>query len=208
MPKIRGSGRINAVRTSTITGSGVQRRPSTTAYPFLFIALRCDDPTQPGARFCLEGVESVSVGRLPSLTAVREGDELRIGIPDGHVSTSHLRLLAGDGRWTAEDSGSKNGTFLDGRRISREPLGDGALLEVGHTFLLFRAALPGRRSADTTVVCGHWAALGLRIRADLLALDSGCVWGGALTAVRLEDRAVFQQPSLECRGRRVATFCG
>jgi bis(5'-nucleosyl)-tetraphosphatase (symmetrical) len=51
---------------------------------------------------------------------------------------------------------------------------------------------PGRPSAATPIVCGHWAALGLVLRPDLLALDSGCVWGGRLTAVRLEDRAVFQ----------------
>lgn len=51
---------------------------------------------------------------------------------------------------------------------------------------------PRRRSLDTTVVCGHWSALGLKIRPDLLALDTGCVWGERLTAVRLEDRAVFQ----------------
>jgi len=51
---------------------------------------------------------------------------------------------------------------------------------------------PGRASAGTPVVCGHWAALGLVLRPDLVALDSGCVWGGKLTAVRLEDRAVFQ----------------
>jgi bis(5'-nucleosyl)-tetraphosphatase (symmetrical) len=51
---------------------------------------------------------------------------------------------------------------------------------------------PGRPSATTPIVCGHWAALGLVLRPDLLALDSGCVWGGKLTAVRLEDRAVFQ----------------
>jgi bis(5'-nucleosyl)-tetraphosphatase (symmetrical) len=57
--------------------------------------------------------------------------------------------------------------------------------------------VPGRRSAGATVVCGHWAALGLRVRPDLLALDSGCVWGGALTAVRLEDRRVFQQSNVE-----------
>jgi DNA-binding NtrC family response regulator len=148
VPKIRESGRINAVRTGTITGSGVQRRPSTTANPFLFIALRCDDPTQPGARFSLEGVDTVSIGRLPSLSAVREGGELRIGIPDGHVSSAHLRLHAGDGRWTAEDAGSKNGTFLDGRRMTREELADGALIELGHTFLLFRAALAARHRAD------------------------------------------------------------
>jgi bis(5'-nucleosyl)-tetraphosphatase (symmetrical) len=51
-----------------------------------------------------------------------------------------------------------------------------------------------RQSASVTVICGHWAALGLRMRSDLLALDSACVWGGSLTAVRLEDREVFQEP--------------
>ena len=52
--------------------------------------------------------------------------------------------------------------------------------------------VPGRRSRDHTIVCGHWSAMGLRLRDDLLALDSGCVWGRSLTAVRLEDRAVFE----------------
>lgn len=52
--------------------------------------------------------------------------------------------------------------------------------------------MPERRSADHTLVVGHWSALGLALRADLLSLDSGCVWGCALSAVRLEDRALFQ----------------
>ena len=52
--------------------------------------------------------------------------------------------------------------------------------------------VPGRRSEDTVLVTGHWSALGLRIEPNLLALDSGCLWGRHLTAVRLEDRAVFQ----------------
>jgi bis(5'-nucleosyl)-tetraphosphatase (symmetrical) len=52
---------------------------------------------------------------------------------------------------------------------------------------------PGRRARDVTVICGHWAALGLRLRSNLLALDSGCVWGGRLTAVRLRDRRVYQE---------------
>lgn len=52
--------------------------------------------------------------------------------------------------------------------------------------------VPGRASGSQTVVCGHWSALGLKLRPDLLALDSGCVWGGALTALRLDDRRVFQ----------------
>ena len=52
--------------------------------------------------------------------------------------------------------------------------------------------LPGRRSADSVLITGHWSALGLKITPNLLALDSGCLWGGHLTAVRLEDRRVFQ----------------
>jgi bis(5'-nucleosyl)-tetraphosphatase (symmetrical) len=53
-------------------------------------------------------------------------------------------------------------------------------------------AVPGRASRTHTVVCGHWSALGFRREEKLLALDSGCLWGGCLTAVRLEDRKVFQ----------------
>lgn len=52
--------------------------------------------------------------------------------------------------------------------------------------------LPGRQSAEAVLVTGHWSALGLKITPNLLALDSGCLWGGHLTAVRLEDRRVFQ----------------
>ena len=51
--------------------------------------------------------------------------------------------------------------------------------------------VPERRSADTTIIMGHWSTLGLIHRPNLLALDTGCLWGGELTAVRLEDREVF-----------------
>ena len=60
--------------------------------------------------------------------------------------------------------------------------------------------VPGRRSADWTVICGHWSALGLRVESGLIALDSGCIWGGALSAVRIEDRRVFQVPCAGFRG--------
>lgn len=53
-----------------------------------------------------------------------------------------------------------------------------------------------------TVVCGHWSALGVRLTAQLAALDSGCVWGGKLTALRLEDRSLHQVP---CRAAQAST---
>jgi bis(5'-nucleosyl)-tetraphosphatase (symmetrical) len=45
---------------------------------------------------------------------------------------------------------------------------------------------PERASAGQPVACGHWSTLGLVVRPDLLAIDTGCVWGGALTAVRVD----------------------
>lgn len=63
---------------------------------------------------------------------------------------------------------------------------------------------PGRRSADVTVIFGHWSMLGLIDRPRLIGLDTGCVWGGALSAVRLSDRTLFQVscPQAQEPGRR------
>jgi bis(5'-nucleosyl)-tetraphosphatase (symmetrical) len=54
--------------------------------------------------------------------------------------------------------------------------------------------VPGRLTASEPVAFGHWSTLGLVNRPDLLALDTGCVWGGALTAVRVDGgrREVLQ----------------
>lgn len=45
---------------------------------------------------------------------------------------------------------------------------------------------PGRATEGVPIAFGHWSTLGLIDRADLLALDTGCVWGGQLTAVRVD----------------------
>lgn len=57
------------------------------------------------------------------------------------------------------------------------------------------------RNDREAIVCGHWSALGLKLTDKIAAIDSGCVWGGQLSALRLEDRALFQVP---CRGYQVA----
>lgn len=51
---------------------------------------------------------------------------------------------------------------------------------------------PGRRSASARILFGHWSTLGLMVREDVVALDTGCLWGGQLTAFRLEDARCFQ----------------
>jgi bis(5'-nucleosyl)-tetraphosphatase (symmetrical) len=56
-------------------------------------------------------------------------------------------------------------------------------------------AQPGRRSANATVLCGHWSAVQLMLAPRIAMLDSGCLWGGTLTALRLDDARLFQVPS-------------
>lgn len=55
---------------------------------------------------------------------------------------------------------------------------------------------PGRRTADVPVAFGHWSTLGLLDRPNLLGLDTGCVWGGQLTAARVDGptREIIQVP--------------
>lgn len=60
--------------------------------------------------------------------------------------------------------------------------------------------VPNRASARTTIVFGHWSTLGLVNKPRVLALDTGCVWGGRLTGVRLRDRAVYQVGCPTARG--------
>ena len=48
--------------------------------------------------------------------------------------------------------------------------------------------VPGRRTAQDTVVFGHWSTLGPLARCDVVAMDTGCVWGGCLSALRLDPQ--------------------
>ncbi len=51
-----------------------------------------------------------------------------------------------------------------------------------------------RAAAEAMIVFGHWSQLGLKLTDRVAGLDSGCVWGGALSALRLEDRWLVQVP--------------
>jgi bis(5'-nucleosyl)-tetraphosphatase (symmetrical) len=60
----------------------------------------------------------------------------------------------------------------------------------------------GRKTRGTTVIFGHWSALGFRQGKDFVALDSGCVWGESLTALRLDDGQVFSERCIDPLGAR------
>ncbi len=58
-------------------------------------------------------------------------------------------------------------------------------------------AFPNAAWRTHTIVFGHWSALGLDLGPHHIALDTGCVWGRSLTAIRLDDRMVFQAKAVE-----------
>ena len=92
-----------------------------------------------------DGLDEVSIGRGPQRARVREWEggvaRLRLTVPDGFMSSQHLRLVRVGERWRAEDAGSKNGSFL-GEAPLDEPalLADRALLTTGRTIFLFLRA--------------------------------------------------------------------
>lgn len=89
---------------------------------------------------------------------------------------ARLRTLREDGRMCAEFSGPP----------AEAPTGCRGWFDI-----------PERRSRGETVICGHWAALGLRLQDGVAAIDTACVYGEQLTAIRLHDGQLFQQPAID-----------
>jgi bis(5'-nucleosyl)-tetraphosphatase (symmetrical) len=58
--------------------------------------------------------------------------------------------------------------------------------------------VPGRQTADVTVAFGHWSTLGSLQRTDVWALDTGCVWGGCLSAMRLRSDGQHELIQVKC----------
>ena len=61
--------------------------------------------------------------------------------------------------------------------------------------------LPDRKSKDMNIVFGHWSTLGKRNDAGVFPLDTACLWGGELTALRLDTAP--QWFSLPCAGQQI-----
>jgi len=59
--------------------------------------------------------------------------------------------------------------------------------------------VPGRKTAGMTLAFGHWSMLGWLARSGVLALDTGCVWGGCLSAVRLDETAAKQHQLIQVK---------
>lgn len=63
--------------------------------------------------------------------------------------------------------------------------------------------VPGRRTAGETIAFGHWSQLGYLRRPDVIALDTGCVWGGCLSALRLAAGGDHELIQVQCEQAQV-----
>ncbi len=63
--------------------------------------------------------------------------------------------------------------------------------------------VPGRRTADACIAFGHWSTLGYLRRRDIIALDTGCVWGGCLSALRLDASGTHELIQEKCEQAQV-----
>lgn len=118
--------------------SETEERPPVTTVPGLYLSLECARPSAGAARVSLEHVREVQLGRRPSREVLTPGPSVVVGVPDVRMSTAHARLALEFGAWTLEDLGSKNGTRLNGTPTTRALLKDQDVIEVGHTFFVFR----------------------------------------------------------------------
>jgi DNA-binding NtrC family response regulator len=109
---------------------------------YLFVVLEGPRPLAGGARFTLEGVDEIHIGRGDDRAATVEGQRgerrLTLTLPSPSLSRLHARLKRAPLGWYLEDAGSRNGSYLNGERVERGLVGGNDILELGHVFIALR----------------------------------------------------------------------
>jgi sigma-54 dependent transcriptional regulator, acetoin dehydrogenase operon transcriptional activator AcoR len=130
--------------TRPLTDSGALDSPEGGS-PYLFLLLQRDRPLAGSARYCLQHIDAVLLGRGSARARTYPGArQLEIAIDDPWMSTAHARIVREGRGFVLEDLGSRNGTARNGLPEQRVTLVDGDIVEVGRSFFLFRASLDAR----------------------------------------------------------------
>jgi len=111
--------------------------------PFLFVVLQGDEPVRGGARVALFGSDVVTIGRGSKREIVREQlGEVQLRLPSPTVSKEHARIVRRGEDWCFEDLNSRNGSCINGQRVTNAVIRSGDWIEVGSVLLRYRADLP------------------------------------------------------------------
>jgi transcriptional regulator with AAA-type ATPase domain len=111
--------------------------------PFLFVVLQGDEPVRAGARVALFGSDVVTLGRGSKREIVRERlGEVQVRLPSPTVSKEHARITRRGNDWYFEDLNSRNGSCINGQRVTNAVIRSGDWIEVGSVLLRYRADLP------------------------------------------------------------------
>lgn len=105
----------------------------------LYVAITAGKPIG-GARWSLDGIERVEVGRGSAREATRTGTTLRVELPDPWMSTSHVRFERERKQWVAVDAGSRNGILISGDKHASALLTDRDVVEAGRSFMIVRTS--------------------------------------------------------------------
>lgn len=158
-----------------------------------------------------DGALFVHAGLLPPWTTAQtlalaaevetqlRGDDLRgfLSTMYGNAPARWDDALAGPDRWRCVINALTRLRFVRGDGTMNLKRKDGPGRSSGDDLPWFDH--PARRTRGTPVVFGHWSALGFVEHADAICLDAGCVWGGALVALRWPDRQVVRVPCPQVR---------
>ncbi|HEV7556311.1 MAG TPA: FHA domain-containing protein, partial [Kofleriaceae bacterium] len=121
----------------TASTDGADVRWTDGSYPALYVLVECNRPLAGSLRVSLRDVTHVLLGRGDDRAVCRDGSRCRLDIPDQWMSVEHAELAYALGEWTVRDAGSRNGVTKNGERIAHAPIGDGDILEIGHTVFVF-----------------------------------------------------------------------
>ncbi|MGH7329416.1 MAG: sigma 54-interacting transcriptional regulator, partial [Polyangiaceae bacterium] len=124
---------------------GTRREPGLVPQPHLFLLCECGRLDAGGARWSLDAVREIVVGRGSRRTFELEGTTLTIHVPDIEMSKVHARITRANDDFTLHDLGSTNGTKVGGKKISASAaLEDGLTIEIGTTYFMIatRATSP------------------------------------------------------------------
>jgi len=141
------------MRTLSFADEPGSRAPRVAA-PALVLVMDCAHPLEAPQYIDLNATDEVLIGRGTErgFEHTRNDDRghLHVALADRWLSTQHVHLVRETDTWYLRDFGSKNGTWVNGQKITDIELHDEDLIEVGHTFFLFRVnadrtASPGDR---------------------------------------------------------------